>query len=143
MRPRPMFLLSLAFAATAAMAQTATNSPSSQTGNPASAPAPKPVTAPASSSAPLVGSPGMLHQANPAAAAVPARSEAGATERGLNPTGAAGAAASTDGAATGVTQRVQRANAHGVDAQGHTLDAHGKPVGQAAVPMPAPATTVR
>lgn len=135
MRPRSMFLLSLVFAASAAMAQTAPTSPSSPTSNSASAPAPKPVATPASSAPTLVNSPGMLHQANPAAAAVQPRSEAGATERGLNATG-------TAGTATGVTQRVQHANAHGVDVQGHTLDAHGKPVGQAAVPMPAPATTV-
>lgn len=142
MRPRSMFLLSLVFAATAAMAQTAPQPPSPTTGNPAGAPAPKPVTTPASSSAPLVSSPGMLHQANPAAVPVQPRSEAGATERGLNAKGAAGGAVGTDGAATGVTQRVQRANAHGVDAQGHALDAHGKPVGQAAMPTPVPATTV-
>lgn len=127
MRPRSMFLMSLVFAATAAMAQTAPN--------PASAPAPKPVATPTSTAAPLVTSPGMQHPAQPAAAPVQPRSDAGATERGLNASGA-------PGTATGVTPQVRRANAQDTDAQGHTLDAHGKPVGQAAMPAPAPATTV-
>ncbi|UPG84129.1 hypothetical protein L2Y94_12260 [Luteibacter aegosomatis] len=39
--------------------------------------------------------------------------------------------------APGVTQRVREANTHDVDAQGHTLDPHGKPVGQS----PAPASS--
>ena len=37
----------------------------------------------------------------------------------------------------GVTQHVRDANTHDVDAQGHTLDPHGKPVGQS----PAPASS--
>ncbi|KLD73362.1 hypothetical protein Y886_38430 [Xanthomonas hyacinthi DSM 19077] len=57
-------------------------------------------------------------------------SDAGATERGLAP---------VKPGRPGVTQRVQNANTHDVDAQGHTLDPHGRPVGQAASPMVAPA----
>ncbi len=127
---RPLFLLSLALAATAAMAQTA--SPS----NPASAPSPKPVVTPAPTT-PSPGAPqdldtGAVARPNPAAAPVQPHSDAGATERGLAPVKPAGSA-------TGVTGRVENANAHGVDAQGHTLDPHGKPVGQA----PTPSTSVR
>lgn len=36
--------------------------------------------------------------------------------------------------APGVTQRVRDASRHDEDAQGHTLDPHGKPVGQAPAP---------
>lgn|GEM_PF-6954719 len=39
--------------------------------------------------------------------------------------------------ASGVTQRVRHAAANSVDAQGHTLDTHGNPVGQAPLPPPA------
>lgn len=38
--------------------------------------------------------------------------------------------------ASGVTPRVRRAAANSVDAQGHTLDTHGNPVGQAPLPTP-------
>jgi hypothetical protein len=130
---RPLFLLSLGLAATAAMAQT---SPSP---NPASAPSPKPMATPsaAAPATPASGAPGdvdtgAMARPNPAAAPVPTHSDAGATERGLAPVKPAGSA-------TGVTRRVENANAHGVDAKGHTLDPHGKPVGQA----PTPATSVR
>ncbi|WP_036141025.1 hypothetical protein [Luteibacter sp. 9135] len=127
---RPLFLLSLALAATAAMAQTAPPS------NPASAPSPKPIAMPAPAT-PSPGVPqdldtGAVARSNPAAAPVQPHSDAGATERGLAPVKPAGSA-------TGVTRRVENANAHGVDAQGHTLDPHGKPVGQA----PTPSTSVR
>lgn len=128
---RPLFLLSLALAATAAMAQTAPSS------NPASAPMPHPIATPApaatSSGAPRdLDTGAMPRQAHPAAAPVQPQSDAGATERGLAPVKPAGSA-------PGVTRRVENANVHGVDAQGHTLDPHGKPVGQA----PMPATSVR
>jgi hypothetical protein len=80
--------------------------------------------------APLPASP-------PTGAAVPVQraSDAGATERGLAP---------VQPGAPGVTRRVQNANTHDVDARGHTLDPHGKPVGQAPSPaaLPAPASTV-
>lgn len=36
--------------------------------------------------------------------------------------------------AQGVTRHVQQAAEHDVDAEGHTLDPHGKPVGQAPAP---------
>jgi hypothetical protein len=130
---RPLFLLSLALVATAAVAQTAPSS------NPASAPPPKPIATPApatptasSSGAAQDLDTGTVARSNPAAAPVPPHSDAGATERGLAPVKPAGSA-------TGVTRRVENANAHGVDAQGHTLDPHGKPVGQA----PTPSTSVR
>lgn len=84
-------------------------------------------TAPASRPSP--------QQANPAAVPVQPASDAGATERGLAP---------VQPGNPGVTQRVQNANTHDVDAQGHVLDSHGKPVGQSASPsvMPAAASTV-
>lgn len=67
---------------------------------------------------------------NPASAPVqqPA-SNAGATERGLDPVQPA----------SGVTQHVRQANQHDTDASGHTVDPHGKPVGQ----TPAVPSTVR
>lgn len=130
---RLLFLLSLALVATAAVAQTAPSS------NPASAPPPKPIAtpAPAAAAAPSAGAPqdvdtGTAARPHPAAVLVPPQSDAGATERGLAPVKPAGPA-------TGVTRRVKNANAHGVDAQGHTLDPHGKLVGQA----PTPSTSVR
>jgi hypothetical protein len=66
-------------------------------------------------------------QSNPAAAPVKPASNAGATERGLAPVQPA----------AGVTQRVRNASEHDTDAEGHTLDPHGKPVGQ----LPAPSTS--
>ncbi|HVI55742.1 MAG TPA: hypothetical protein VM621_11925 [Luteibacter sp.] len=69
-------------------------------------------------------------QTNPTAAPIRPASDAGATERGLAP---------VQPGNPGVTQRVQNANTHDVDAQGHVLDAHGKPVGQAASPSATPA----
>ncbi|KJV30410.1 hypothetical protein [Luteibacter yeojuensis] len=75
--------------------------------------------APSSAPAPM--------QANPAAAPIKPASDAGATERGLAPVQPA----------TGVTQRVRNAGEHDTDAEGHTLDPHGKPVGQ----LPAPTSS--
>jgi len=72
-------------------------------------------------------------QANPAAAPVHPASDAGATERGLAPVRPGN---------PGVTNRVQDANANGVDAQGHPLDPHGRPVGQKPT-VPAATGTVR
>lgn len=69
---------------------------------------------------------------NPASIPVQPASDAGATERGLAP---------VQPGHPGVTRHVQNANAHDVDAQGHTLDTHGKPVGQAASPAVEPANT--
>ncbi|KAF1009161.1 MAG: hypothetical protein GAK28_00794 [Luteibacter sp.] len=63
-------------------------------------------------------------QPNPAAAPVHPVSSAGATERGMAPVQPA----------PGVTRRVEEAGNHDVDAQGHTLDPHGKPVGQSPAP---------
>ncbi|MET0935684.1 MAG: hypothetical protein ABWX83_06840, partial [Luteibacter sp.] len=83
-----------------------------------------------------------VNPANPAAAPAPVQpnaaalpvqpaSDAGATERGMTP---------VQPGALGVTRRVQNANTHDVDATGHTLDPHGKPVGQAPSPGAQPAT---
>jgi hypothetical protein len=69
-------------------------------------------------------------QPNAASMPVQPASDAGATERGMPP---------VQPGNRGVTQRVQNANTQDVDAQGHTLDAHGRPVGQAASPAVAPA----
>lgn len=117
MLSRPLLMLSVLFAVSVASAQTVPAS------HPASAPAPKPIAAPTTQ---VPGSPA---QPNPAAAPVQPQSDAGATERGLAPVRPASA---------GVTQGVRDANARDADPQGHTLDPHGKPVGQA----PAPSTTV-
>lgn len=68
-------------------------------------------------------------QTNPASALVQPASDAGATERGLAPVQPA----------TGVTPKVSNAANHNTDAAAHTLDPHGKPVGQA----PAPTSTTR
>lgn len=129
---RPMLVLSLLLAAPVALAQTA------PAPNPASAPAPKPMAAPAPGAqasppaSPVQTNPAAapMQPQNPAAAPMQPQSDAGATERGLAPVKPANA---------GVTQRVRDANARDADPQGHTLDPHGKPVGQA----PAPSTTVR
>lgn len=55
--------------------------------------------------------------------------------------GKSGAAASSSttavpvqGDAPGVTRRLEHANDHALDAQGHKLDAAGRPVGQAPTP---------
>jgi len=112
MRLRPSCLSALLFLSSAAIGQAAPTSASAATpgANPAAAPVPG--------------------QANPAAMPVQPASDAGATERGLAP---------VQPGHPGVTQRVQNANTHDVDAQGHTLDPHGRPVGQAAPPPGAPA----
>lgn len=125
---RTVVLASLVFTAGAAFAQNASN--------PASAPAPQPLPA----GAPM-GNPSAAPGVNPASAPVAPRSNAGATERGLTQprtsmTPVSGAA--TTPAPNGVTQRVHNAATHDVDGQGHTLDAHGKPVGQAPMPRPIP-----
>jgi len=111
----PAFAMSLAFASVA-MAQVTPSRPA----------AADPVNKPQPVGASTVRS-------NPAAAPVHPVSDAGATERGLAPVRPGN---------PGVTNRVQDANAHGVDAQGHPLDPHGKPVGQKPV-EPAAAGTVR
>lgn len=67
-------------------------------------------------------------RSHPAAAPVSPASDAGATERGLQP---------VMPGRPGVTTDVQDANTHDRDAQGHLLDSRGQPVGQ----MPAPAST--
>ena len=125
---RTVVLASLVFTAGAAFAQSASN--------PASAPSPQsqplPAGAPSGNSP---ASPGV----NPASAPVAPQSNAGATERGLTQPRSANAPVAgpaTTPAPNGVTQRVHNAATHDVDAQGHTLDAHGKPVGQAPVPRP-------
>lgn len=111
----PVFVLTAGLATTA-IAQVAPSAPA------AADPANKPVPVGASTV-----------QSNPAAAPIHPMSDAGATERGLAP---------VRPGSPGVTNRVQDANTHGVDAQGHPLDPHGKPVGQK--PMtPAPASTAR
>ncbi|SEN37580.1 hypothetical protein SAMN02800694_3351 [Luteibacter sp. UNCMF331Sha3.1] len=107
--------LAVAFAS-GAMAQVAPSRPA------AADPANKPLPVPASTV-----------QANPAAAPMHPASDAGATERGLAPVRPGN---------PGVTNRVQDANVHGVDTQGHTLDPHGRPVGQTPA-VPVAAGTVR
>lgn len=109
------FAISLAFAGVV-MAQVAPSRPA------AADPANKPVPVGASTV-----------QSNPTAAPIHPVSDAGATERGLAPVRPGN---------PGVTNRVQDANANGVDAQGHPLDPHGKPVGQKPT-VPAAAGTVR
>lgn len=124
MQPDPLmrmpspFLLCLLLASSLAVGQTA----------PAPAVKPSP-THPATPAANPAAAPSPV-QPNPASMPVQPASDAGATERGLAP---------VQPGHPGVTQRVQNANTHDVDAQGHTLDAHGKPVGQAASPAVAPA----
>jgi len=116
MRMRSPSLFALLLASSVAIGQTAPATkpnptlPATPGGNPAAAPTPG--------------------QSNPASMPVQPASAAGATERGLTP---------VEPGHPGVTQRVQNANTHDVDAQGHTLDAHGKPVGQAVSPPVAPA----
>ena len=61
---------------------------------------------------------------NPAAAPVYPAPDARAAEAGMAPVQPA----------SGVTRRVEEAGNHDIDAQGHTLDPHGKPVGQAPAP---------
>jgi hypothetical protein len=108
---RPLLALIFIAATPPAFAQSTT---------PAAAPAPSPQQAnPASAPS----------QVNPASAPVQPASNAGATERGLAPVQPA----------TGVTPKVSNAANHNTDAAGHTLDPHGKPVGQA----PAPTSTTR
>ncbi|UPG96401.1 hypothetical protein [Luteibacter aegosomatissinici] len=68
-------------------------------------------------------------QTNPASAPLQPASDAGATERGLN----------NAPPATGVSPQVRHAAKHDTDAQGHTLDPRGKPVGQ----KPAVPSTVK
>ncbi|WP_213947665.1 hypothetical protein [Luteibacter sp. dw_328] len=116
----PSRLLALLLLSSTAIGQT--------TPNPASVPTATPGANPAAAPSP--------GQANPASMPVQPASDAGATERGLSP---------VQPGNPGVTRRVQNANTHAVDAQGHVLDPHGKPVGQAASPsvMPAPPSTVR
>jgi len=111
----PAVALAVAFAS-GAMAQVTPSRPA------AVDPANKPLPVPASTV-----------QANPAAAPMHPASDAGATERGLAP---------VQPGNPGVTNRVQDANVHGVDTQGHTLDPHGRPVGQTPA-VPAAAGTVR
>jgi hypothetical protein len=107
---RPFLTLAFLIATPAAFAQ-------------AAAPASPP---PATPTAPTQANPASAPvPSNPAAAPVQPASDAGATERGLSPVKPA----------TGVTPRVRNAATHDTDAAGHTLDPHGKPVGQApAVP---------
>ncbi|QWT21732.1 hypothetical protein KPL74_06915 [Bacillus sp. NP157] len=100
---------------------------------PAATPAPMPA-------APMPATPPSSMQANPASApvhgngaSVPVQpaSDAGATERGLAPVQPATGVQSP----AGVTNRVRNAANHDTDANGHVVDPHGKPVGQApAVP---------
>lgn len=109
MRFRPIVLLPMLLAAMGANAQTPPS-------NPAAAPRPAPIhphANPASAPTPA--------QPNPASAPVVPASDAGATERGMS---------TVEPTSGGVTPRVQNANAHDVDARGHTLDPHGRPVGQ-------------
>lgn len=123
MLSRSFVMLSLLSTVSVASAQ---NAPAS---NPASAPAPKPIVTQGSPPVTRIAAPGSTAPSNPTAAPVQPQSAAGATERGLAP---------VTPAHGGVTQRVRDANAHDADSQGHTLDPHGKPVGQA----PAPSTSV-
>lgn len=115
MRFRILALLPMLVAPCVAAAQ---SSPAMQRSNPASAPSPAGTSTP----------PGAVQPSkpNPAAAPSPVQSDAGATERGLAPVRPGN---------PGVTPQVEHAATHDVDAQGHTVDPHGKPVGQApAVP---------
>jgi len=127
MHLHPSRLLALLLLSSTAIGQTTPTSRPSPTPNPASVPTPTPGANPAAAPSP--------EQANPASMPVQPASDAGATERGLSP---------VQPGHPGVTRRVQNANTHAVDAQGHVLDPHGKPVGQAASPsvMPAPPSTV-
>jgi len=122
MRVSPPCLLALLLLSSTAIGQT---TPASRP-NPAPTPTPVPGTTPGGNPA-AAPSPA---QANPAAVPLHPASDAGATERGLAP---------VQPGNPRVTQRVQNANTHDVDAQGHVLDPHGKPVGQAASPSVTPA----
>ncbi|MGY3231323.1 hypothetical protein ACVWWJ_002807 [Luteibacter sp. HA06] len=116
----PCVLALLVMSSTAAVGQTAPS--------PTAAPKPNPAV-PATPGGNPAAAPSPV-QVNPGSAPVQAASDAGATERGLAP---------VQPGHHGVTQRVQNANTHDLDAQGHTLDPHGRPVGQAAAPSVAPA----
>jgi len=126
MRIRPPYVLSLLLVSSLAIGQTAPTAPA----RPNAAMPVTPGANPAAAPSPTQPAP------NPGSIPVQPASDAGATERGLAP---------VQPGNPGVTQRVQNANTHDVDAQGHTLDPHGKPVGQAASPsvMPAAPSTVR
>jgi len=124
MHCHPSRLLALLLLSSTAIGQTPPTSRPSPAPNPMPAPVATPGANPAA--APTPG------QANPASMPVQPASDAGATERGLSP---------VQPGKPGVTRRVQDANAHDVDAQGHVLDPHGKPVGQAASPSTLPATS--
>jgi len=127
MRISPPCLLALVLVSSAAIGQTAPAPHPSPAPNPRSVPTTTPGGNPAAAPSP--------GQSSPASMPVQPASDAGATERGLAP---------VQPGSPGVTQRVQNANTHDVDAQGHVLDPHGKPVGQAAAPssMPAASSTV-
>lgn len=114
---RPLIALIFIAATPAAFAQATAPTAPAATPPPPSTPAAAPASRP------------MPQQANPASAPVQPASNAGATERGLSPVQPA----------TGVTPKVSNAANHNTDASGHTLDPHGKPVGQA----PAPSSTTR
>jgi hypothetical protein len=122
MHVRPSCLLALLILSSTAIGQTAPASRPASAPNPMPVPTATPGANPAAAPAPV--------QANPASIPVQPASDAGATERGLSP---------AQPGNPGVTQRVQNTNTHDVDAQGHTLDAHGRPVGQAAAPRAVPA----
>ena len=80
----------------------------------------------------------------PSAAATPSATPGGNPAAAPSPVYVDTALAPVQPGHPGVTQRVQNANTHDVDARGHTLDPNGKPVGQAVAPsvMPASASTV-
>jgi hypothetical protein len=128
MRLYPSHLLALLLVSSTAIGQTPPPSRPSPTPSPLPAPVTTPVTTPGANPA-AAPTPG---QANPASIPVQPASDAGATERGLSP---------VQPGNPGVTRRVQNANTHDLDAQGHVLDPHGKPVGQAASPSVLPATS--
>lgn len=127
MRIRPSYLLGLVLVSSMAMSQSAPSQAPAARPNPGSMATPG--GNPAAAPAPTAGQP------SPSAMPVQPASDAGATERGLAP---------VQPGNPGVTQRVQNANTHSVDAQGHVLDPHGKPVGQAPPPsaVPSAASTV-
>jgi hypothetical protein len=126
MRPLlALVLLGTSLLGTSSMAFAQAGAPA----RPASAPPPPVQTNPSAShvgtnpaSAPM--------QTNPASAPLQPASDAGATERGLN---------NAAPPATGVSPQVRHAANHDTDANGHTLDPHGKPVGQ----KPAVPSTVK
>lgn len=65
-----------------------------------------------------------------------AMDQAAAKHHGKSKPATASTAAPVQGDEPGVTRRLEHANDHALDAEGHKLDAAGRPVGQAPTPAP-------